>query len=126
MIVQEYKNSPPDSAADGPRAACCDLESEFSVELFKALSEPNRAAILAALVEARRRKTVSEIAECCTVDLSVVSRHLAVLRAAGVLEARKQGRQVHYRVRVASLAAYLRRLADALEACCPPEEECET
>lgn len=104
----------------------CDLRDLLPLDLFKALSEPNRAAILAALVEARGRKTVSEIAECCTVDLSVVSRHLAVLRAAGVLEARKQGRQVQYRVRVAPLVAYLRRLADSLEACCPPEEECET
>ena len=106
--------------------ACCDLESELSVELFKALSEPNRAAILGTLATTGGQRTVGEIAECCTVDLSVVSRHLAVLRDAGILEAQKRGREVRYRLLVKPLADYLRRLADSLEACCPPREESDT
>ncbi|MCZ7661466.1 MAG: metalloregulator ArsR/SmtB family transcription factor [Thermoleophilia bacterium] len=126
MMVQECKISPSDSAADGPRVACCDLESELSVELFKALSEPNRAAILGTLATTGGQRTVGEIAECCTVDLSVVSRHLAVLRDAGILEAQKRGREVRYRLLVKPLADYLRRLADSLEACCPPREESDT
>ena len=48
----------------------------------------------------------------------MVSRHLAVLRRAGVLRAAKQGREVRYTVSP-GLAASLRSLADALDACCP-------
>ena len=58
--------------------------------------------------------------DCCSVDLSVVSRHLAVLREAGVLRAAKQGREVRYTVSP-DLAASLRSLADALDARCPPD-----
>ena len=52
---------------------------------------------------------------CCPIDLSVVSRHLGVLRDAGILEAQKRGREVYYRVRVDKLTTLLRNLADALE-----------
>jgi len=48
-----------------------------------------------------------------------VSRHLAVLRDAGILSAVKTGREVRYAVRFPELAQVLRRLADALEACRP-------
>jgi len=62
--------------------------------------------------------TVSEIADCCEIDISVVSRHLAILRDAGVLSARKCGKNVYYSVRYEELATTLRALADAFEACC--------
>ena len=55
----------------------------------------------------------------CPVDLSVVSRHLAVLREAGVFRAAKQGREDRHTVSP-DLAASLRSLADALDAFCPP------
>ena len=58
--------------------------------------------------------------DCCPVDLSVVSRHLAGLREAGVLRAVKQGRDSRYTVSP-DLAASLRSLADALDARCPPD-----
>ncbi|MFH1330717.1 MAG: metalloregulator ArsR/SmtB family transcription factor, partial [Actinomycetota bacterium] len=92
--------------------------------LFRALGDPNRVALVAHLGRSGRPTTVSEAAECCPVDLSVVSRHLAVLREAGVVRATKQGREVHYTVSHRSLAATLRALADALDACCPPEDGC--
>ena len=53
------------------------------------------------------------------VDQSVVSRHLAQLREAGVLSAERRGKQVYYSVRVAELVRTLRAIADALERCCP-------
>jgi len=100
---------------------CHGLESLLSPELFKALCDPRRIAIVAWLAESCGPKSVSEVAACCPTDLSVVSRHLATLRAAGVLEATKCGRQVFYRVRSSELVSALRRLADAIEACCPPD-----
>ncbi len=66
---------------------------------------------------------MTQAAECCSVDLSVVSRHLAILRDAGALSVRKEGRQIYYDVRYGELARTLRGLADAIEACCPSEPE---
>ena len=71
------------------------------------------------LAESGEPTTVSEVATCCPTDLSVVSRHLAILRDAEILEASRRGREVRYRVRYGELARTLRRLADALESCCP-------
>ena len=92
---------------------------ELPVPLFKALSDPNRAAILRALAPATSARSVTEIAKSCPVDMSVVSRHLKTLEQAGLLSSYKAGRTVYYQVRVTYLVNLLRGLADALEACCP-------
>jgi len=102
------------------QSTCCgNLMSRFPLKLFKALSEPNRLIILTRLSEAAKELTVSELAPCCEVDFSVVSRHLRVLREAGALEAEKRGKEVYYRVRIRELIKMLRELADSLETCCP-------
>jgi ArsR family transcriptional regulator len=104
---------------------CCGgLEELLPPRLFKALAAPNRIALLARLAACRDGCTVGEAAGCCAVDLSVVSRHLAQLRDAGVLEATRRGKEVVYAVRAEALARALRALADALSSCaagCPAE-----
>ncbi len=103
---------------------CCgELAQWLSPRLFKALSDPNRVALLARLGESRRDQSVSELARGFQIDMSVVSRHLGILRDAGILEAERRGKEVYYRVRIGAMVASLRGLADALEACCPPEGE---
>lgn len=107
-------------------AACCcsaELRQRLDVPLFRALADPSRAAILASLAEAGGPLRVSEVSTCCPQDLSVVSRHLTQLKAAGVVEAERRGREVWYRLRTESLSRMLRELADALDRCCPPSEE---
>ena len=51
-----------------------------------------------------------------------MSRHLAVLRAAGVVESERRGREVYYRIKRDEVVRALRSLADALERCC--EQPC--
>jgi len=63
-------------------------------------------------------QTVSEVAGCCPTDLSVVSRHLATLCDAGILEAEKPGKEVYYSICYLELATTLRAMADAIESCC--------
>lgn len=87
--------------------------------LFKALSDPTRLLLLGCMIKCGRGCTVGEVAECCSVDLSVVSRHLAALAEAGVLEGSKSGRTVTYHVRTAFVCGRLRDLAEAIETCCP-------
>lgn len=60
--------------------------------------------------------TVGAIAQGLPVHPSVVSRHLRVLRDAGMVEADRRGQEVHYRLRHRDVAATLRTLADAVEA----------
>ncbi len=61
--------------------------------------------------------TVSDIVECCGIDFSGVSRHLKMLKEAGILAAERDGRHVRYRLEATALAATLRGMADALDAC---------
>ncbi len=64
---------------------------------------------------------VSHVARGSGVDLSVVSRHLAVLRDAGIIRCVKRGKEVQCEVQTGTVVRILRDLADALEACCPDE-----
>lgn len=97
---------------------CNDDLSEFlRPQLFRALSDPNRLMLLSRLATSAEPLTVGELDTCCSVDLSVVSRHLAVLREAGVVTADKRGRKVFYSVCCQPLAGWLRSLAEALECC---------
>ncbi|SFM78215.1 ArsR/SmtB family transcription factor [Thermodesulforhabdus norvegica] len=102
---------------------CCKeteaLERLLSPEFFKALTDPNRIAIVCVLSKSQMPLTVTQIAENLPVDISVVSRHLAILRDAGILLARKKGKEVRYSINTGELIRFLRALADAFEACCP-------
>lgn len=102
-----------------PARGCCrGLARLFDVRFFRALCDPCRITILTHLAGQDGPRTVSETARCCPTDLSVVSRHLAILRDAGMLTAEKRGKEVFYSVRYPELAATLRAMADAVESCC--------
>ena len=58
---------------------------------FAALAEPNRRRILD-LLRARERP-VGELVDALSVSQPAVSKHLRVLREAGVVEARVDGRR---------------------------------
>lgn len=92
----------------GPSSTAC------SILLFKAIGEPTRAKLLACLVKCGRPCSVTEVAECCSIDFSMVARHLAALARAGLLEARKEGRSVWYQARAAELSAQFHELGDAI------------
>jgi DNA-binding transcriptional ArsR family regulator len=92
-----------------------DFSAVLSHQLFRALGDPTRVRLLDLLAERCRACSVSELADCLDVDLSVVSRHLALLRAAGVLRATKTGRNVLYEMQFDALAETLRGIADTLE-----------
>ncbi len=100
-------------------APCCsDIESRFAPGFFRALGDRNRIALVAQLATCCDAQTVSSLSECCPTDLSVVSRHLATLRDAGIVESEKRGREVYYRLRYDEVAKALRDMAGAIEECC--------
>ncbi|MEM8930545.1 MAG: metalloregulator ArsR/SmtB family transcription factor [Acidobacteriota bacterium] len=108
------------------------LEQHLQPELFRALGDATRLEVLKRLITASTPQTVGDVADCCGVHLSGVSRHLAALRDAGVVQAERQGRQVLYRLDRRVLTGALRQLADAIDtcclgsACCVPEPSGET
>jgi len=67
---------------------------EFRADMLKALANPTRLAIIDYLVEEER--CVCDIVEYLGEKQSSVSRHLATLRNAGIVETRKEGLKVFY------------------------------
>jgi ArsR family transcriptional regulator len=102
---------------------CSGLGVVLTPELFKALADPTRVSLLVHLAECCGRMSVSEVAQCCPIDMSVVSRHLATLRDAGIVTSVKKGKEVLYAVRADSLVRTLRAIADEIEKCCPSKED---
>jgi DNA-binding transcriptional ArsR family regulator len=101
---------------------CIPVEEALQADFFRALCDPSRIRILIRVARANGPQTVSQVAACCPTNISVVSRHLAMLREAGILEAKRQGKQVYYSVRCPEIVTTLRAMADAIEACCGPPE----
>ena len=101
----------------------------INTEVLKALADTNRLLLIGRLIRARAPLTVTEASSCCGVHISGVSRHLAILRRAGLVLAEKRGREVVYRAAVNALVASLRQLADVIEqlgtpqGCCPQLKE---
>ena len=93
------------------------MQSWLRPEVFRALADQTRLAVLTRIAAAGRAMTVSEIKDCCGIHLSGVSRHLQQLRLAGLIEAEKNGREVRYRLQADDVVVLLRGLADSLESC---------
>lgn len=70
---------------------------ELKANVLKALGQPTRLKILELLRNGER--CVCEIFPAIQEEQSNVSRHLALMKAAGILASRKEGQMVHYRVR---------------------------
>jgi DNA-binding transcriptional ArsR family regulator len=99
---------------------CCSTLAELlSPQLFKALADPKRLSLLVRVAEGGGPSTVSGVAKGSGVDMSVVSRHLAILREAGIIRCEKHGKEVLCNLQTDVVVRVLRQLADALEACCP-------
>jgi DNA-binding transcriptional ArsR family regulator len=79
-------------------------------DVFKALADPTRRRILALLKE--RAMTAGEIAGHFTVSKPTLSGHFAVLRAADLVEAEKQGTTITYRLKLSVLEEALAGFAD--------------
>ena len=64
---------------------------------FKVLSDPTRLR-LAVLLAVQGETCVCQLAQALEVPLYQVSRHLAIMRAAGTVAARREGTWIHYRL----------------------------
>lgn len=67
-------------------------------EMIKAIAHPVRLCIVAGLIE-KGQCNVSHMQTCMDLPQSTVSQHLQKLRAAGVVEGKRNGPEISYRVR---------------------------
>ncbi len=74
--------------------------------LFHALGDPTRRAIFACLC-AGGEQTVGGLTAQSHVSQPAVSKHLALLKQAGLVRDRHEGRQTHYSAQVAGLMPLL-------------------
>src|SRR3954464_6579891 len=69
--------------------------------VFQALADPSRRAIFERLT--RGEAAVNELTARFDISQPAVSQHLATLKQAGLVSARRDGRSVYYRVRPAGI-----------------------
>ena len=92
-----------------------DIQVQDTADFLKALGEFNRLSLVYRLCDCQSPQNAMCLCDCCSVDASVVSRHLKTLVQAGVLKQEKKGRERTYSLDRARVAKELRELADRIE-----------
>lgn len=78
---------------------------ERRARVIKAMGHPSRLQILDEL--SRGERCVCELQEIVGADMSTVSKHLALMREAGLVLDQRRGTQVLYRLRVPCVLKFL-------------------
>lgn len=86
---------------------CCRYE-----DYVKALADETRQAILELLMD--REMNVGQITACFELAQPTISHHLGLLRRAGVVLARREGKRVYYTANRCCLTACTQRLVEEL------------
>ncbi len=71
---------------------------EAKARIIKAMAHPTRLFIVDVL--SRKEQCVCELTEMVGADTSTISKHLSILKAAGIVEDEKRGLQVWYSLKV--------------------------
>ena len=82
--------------------------------IFKALAHPSRLFILEQLVKGER--CVCELTNMIGSDISTISKHLSILKEAGVICAEKRGLQVFYRLKMPCVVRFFECVGDVIQA----------
>lgn len=78
---------------------------EAKAKIFKALGHPTRLWIVEKL--SGGECCVCEFVNCVEVDFSTISKHLSVLKQAGVIIDDKRGKQVFYRLKCPCIMEFI-------------------
>ena len=87
---------------------------EARAQIIKALAHPTRLFVVDEL--SRGERCVCELTEMIGADISTVSKHLSVLKQAGIVEDEKRGLQVWYSLRVPCILNFFGCVEDVLKA----------
>jgi len=86
---------------------------EAKARILKALAHPTRLWMAEQLAHGER--FVCEFAHAVDVDFSTISKHLAVLKQAGIVEDNKRGKQVYYRLKTPCVLNFLSCMEAVIE-----------
>lgn len=78
---------------------------ELRAKIFKALGHPSRLKMVESLFEGER--CVCELQAMVGSDISTVSKHLNVLKEAGILQDERRGTNIYYSLRMKCVASFL-------------------
>lgn len=87
------------------------------LNFLKSLASESRLNIVLLFLDGQER-TVNQIAEAVDLSQPATSEHLAVLRQAGVLLSRKEGKEVYFRPDRGRVLETLDALDSLLRRCC--------
>lgn len=79
---------------------------ETRARIIKAMAHPTRLFVVEELVR-HGEHCVCELTQMVGVDMSTVSRHLAILASSGLIEHEKRGLQVYYRACAGCITDFL-------------------
>jgi ArsR family transcriptional regulator, arsenate/arsenite/antimonite-responsive transcriptional repressor len=101
------------------------ISCETSTELFSAVADPLRIRLACCLLTAPDGACVCELVDAVDESQPNVSRALKLMKSAGLLEERREGRWVYYRLRDQRnpLVSRLRACLDTV-CCCDDVEQC--
>ncbi len=71
---------------------------ELCARIFKALGHPSRLRMVESLLDGER--SVCQIQEIIGTDISTVSKHLSILKGAGILHSERRGTTIYYSLRM--------------------------
>ena len=74
-------------------------------KVFKALGHPSRLLMVEAL--GRGELCVCELRELVGSDMSTISKHLSILREAGIVADERRGTNIYYSLRMGCVTAFL-------------------
>ena len=87
---------------------------EERAKVVKALAHPSRLLMIDEL--SRGERCVCDLRDLVDADLSTVSKHLAVLKKAGIVEDERRGKQIYYRLRVPCVLNFFHCIEAVLDA----------
>jgi DNA-binding transcriptional ArsR family regulator len=89
------------------------MRSQARAGILKALAHPSRIFIVDKLSE--KPHCVCELTEMIGADTSTVSKHLSILKNAGVITDRKQGTTVYYSLEAPCLLRFISCVEQVIE-----------
>jgi ArsR family transcriptional regulator len=89
------------------------IKYESQAQILKAMAHPTRLLIVDKL--SKKELCVCEITEIVGVDTSTISKHLSLMKNAGIIEDDKRGNNVYYRLKIPCVKGFFSCVNDVLK-----------
>jgi len=84
--------------------------AESQAEIYRIFSHSNRIQIFWLLMETEM--SVNDIAEAIAASVQNPSQHLRLMKAADILDTRREGQTIYYRIAETDIGNYCRRILE--------------